>query len=215
MLLLAMFPTIGLLLLNGLWNGPLYRASPGIFWIADVVTHVVIPAVMLIILMKYCRITPADYGLAAPHNGLGEMLGLVVFATGLYWISYKPVAAFFGHLLLSEPSPLTYVDVIPEQPLAKMAVALYFSSSAAVFEEIMYRGLPLLYATRVLPRTRVAVSYTFVSAILFGLAHWENGVHEVIGTATLGVVACAMYLKTRTLWPLIGAHFLIDMMSFG
>jgi membrane protease YdiL (CAAX protease family) len=52
-------------------------------------------------------------------------------------------------------------------------------------------------------------------AVLFGMAHWESGAHEILGTACLGLFACALYLKIQTLWPLIGAHFIVDMASFS
>ena len=212
-ILIATFPTLGVLLLNGFWNEPLYRASMTGFWFADGLTHVVVPAAMLVWLAARHGINPADYGLAACRGRSGELLGLTLLASALFWISYKPVATFFGHLLQSEGALVTYVDVMPVQPVAHSLVAVYFSLSAAVFEEIMYRGLPHVYFMRGWCAARPGM-YVICSAVLFGLAHWENGAHEILGTACLGVFACALYLKIRTLWPLIGAHFIVDMVSF-
>lgn len=213
-ILVAAFPTIGVLLLNGYWNEPLYRASTAGFWLADGVTHVAVPALMLVWLAVRHDVKPRDYGLAGWRGKYRELLGLSLLAMGLFWISYKPVATFFGHLLQSEGALVTYVDVIPAQPFARFLVAIYFSLSAAVFEEIMYRGLPHVYFMRgwCVPRP---AAYVLCSTVLFGMAHWENGAHEILGTACLGLFACALYLKIRTLWPLIGAHFVVDMVSFA
>lgn len=211
--LVAAFPTIGVLLLNGYWNESLYRVSTAGFWFADGVTHVAVPALMLAWLALRHDVKPRDYGLAGWRGGRGELLGLTVLAVGLFWISYKPVATFFGHVLQSESALVTYVDVMPAQPPARFLVALYFSLSAAVFEEIMYRGLPHVYFMRGWRVARPGL-YLLSSTVLFGMAHWENGAHEIVGTACLGLFACALYLKIRTLWPLIGAHFVVDMASF-
>lgn len=212
-ILLAVFPTIGVLLLNGYWNGPLYHASAPGFWLADVATHVAVPVLMLGWLALRHDLRPRDYGLQRWRGGVGELLGLGLLALGLFWVSYKPVATFFGHLLQSEGAAVTYLDVMPTAPAARFLVALYFSLSAAVFEEIMYRGLPYVYFMRGWQADRPGL-YLFSGALLFGMAHWENGMHEIIGTGCLGLFACALYLKIRTLWPLIGAHFVIDIVSF-
>lgn len=212
-ILVAAFPTIGVLLLNGFWNEPLYRASTTAFWLADGVSHVVVPALMLIWLAVRHDLKPRDYGLARWRGERGELFGLTFLAVGLFWVSYKPVATFFGHLLQSEGVPVTYADVMPTQASARLFVAVYFSLSAAVFEEVMYRGLPHLYFMRGWGAARPGL-YLLCSTVLFGMAHWENGVHEIFGTACLGLFACALYLKIRTLWPLIGAHFVVNMVSF-
>ncbi len=212
--LVAAFPTIGVLLLNGYWNEPLYRASAVTFWFADGITHVAIPATMLVWLALRHDVRPRDYGLGRWRGNGGELLGLSLLAAALFWISYKPVATFFGHLLQAEGALVTYIDVMPAEPLARFLVAFYFSLSAAIFEEIMYRGLPHLYFMRGWQAPRPGC-YLIGSTVLFGMAHWENGVHEILGTACLGLFACMLYLKIRTLWALIGAHFVVDMVSFG
>lgn len=214
-ILATAFPTVGILLLNGYWNGPLYRAWPAAFWALDFTTHVAIPVTLLVLLMRRYGVTPNEYGLAPiPHNQLVDFFALSAITTFLYWLSYQPVAVFFGKLLISEPSLFTYFNAIPEQPVPRLLVGLYFSLSAALFEEIMYRGLPWLYCKMCLPTRVLVPCYVATSATLFGFAHWENGFHEVIGTGCLGVVGCLIFAKTRTLWPLIVAHFLIDIVAF-
>jgi len=53
-----------------------------------------------------------------------------------------------------------------------------------------------------------------VSAILFALDHWENGLPAVVGAFCFQFFAFRWYLKLNALWPINGAHFLIDLYYF-
>jgi membrane protease YdiL (CAAX protease family) len=144
----AAFPTIGVLLLNGCWNEPLNRASPTGFRIADAFTHVVVPVSMLAWLAVRHDVGRRNYGFTRWRERRSDLIGLTLLAAALFWVSYEPVAAFFGHLLLSEGAAVTYVDVMPSSSLLRLPVAIYCPLSAAVFEEILYRGLPHVYYMR-------------------------------------------------------------------
>jgi membrane protease YdiL (CAAX protease family) len=200
--------------LNGTWNGPLYAASPPAFWLLDAFTHVVLPAGLLIWLAHSHGITPMQYGLRMPRHGITDFVGLTCLATVILWLCYRPVAAFFGNLLGSEAESFTYLEAMPAQFGARLIIGVYFSASAALFEEIMYRGLPYLYLEGYVARRSLTAVYTGCSAVLFGMAHWENGLHEVVATFSLGCAACVFYAKTRTLLPLLMAHFLIDIVMY-
>ena len=120
-----MFPTVGILLLNGYWNGPLYRASATAFWVLDVVTHVAIPAALVLLLARCYRIVPVEYGRFPIASGaFVDFFALSVISTFLYWLSYRPVSLFFGNLLLSDPSMFLYFDAIPEHPARRFLVGL-------------------------------------------------------------------------------------------
>jgi len=212
--LAATFPTVGILLLNGYWNGPLYAASPKAFWLVDVLTHLIIPGALLLYIGARYAIKPADYGMRRSGYGSGEFLGLCLLTSIILWLAYRPVAVVVGYLLWSEPVEFTYSNALPEHTISKLAVGFYFSITAAVFEEIMYRGLPYLYLEQSVPRKFVVPVYTASSAALFGLAHWENGLHEVVAAFSFGCVACILYARIRTLIPLVVAHFLIDMQVY-
>ena len=53
-----------------------------------------------------------------------------------------------------------------------------------------------------------------VSALVRGSYHLYQGFGGFIGNLVMGVIFGAFYLRTRRLWPLIGAHFLLDVTSF-
>jgi len=132
----------------------------------------------------------------------------------MFWISYVPVSATLGRFLGSELSSFTYFNVLPETHAARVLVAIYFSISAGVFEEIMYRALPWVYFSLLNLRRPNIVSYALISSVLFGFAHWENGLHEVFATFALGFVACVLYAKIRNIWPFVIAHTWIDLSAF-
>ena len=96
---------------------------------------------------------------------------------------------------------------------AASAIALTLCGSAAVFivgaaaEEALFRGYPLQTLLRALP----VVVAVIPSAVLFAYAHMRNP-HVVPGftfvnTALAGVWLAVAYLRTRSLWFPLGAHW--------
>lgn len=215
-ILIGLFPTVGILMLNGFWTAAVFRYSPAAYWAIDVLTHLIIPLTVLYGLAQYWQVFPRDYGFVKLRNTakLVDVLGLTLVVGAMFWISYVPVSAMVGQLLGSELSSFTYFNVLPETGAARVLVAVYFSISAGLFEEIMYRALPWVYFS-LLTKNRVNIgSYALVSSTLFGFAHWENGIHEIVATFVLGFVACVLYAKIRNIWPFVIAHSWIDLIAF-
>lgn len=214
--LACLFPTVGVLMLNGFWTEAIFRYSTSAYWAVDILSHLAIPLSMLYLLAKYYRVYPSDYGFSGPDRAmrLVDMMGLTVFVGIMFWISYIPVSATLGQILGSEISPFTYFNVLPETGPVRVFIAIYFSVSAGVFEEIMYRALPWVYFSMFAPRRSRVFYYAISSSLLFGFAHWENGVHEIFATFALGFVACILYVKIRNIWPFVIAHTWIDLTAY-
>ena len=88
---------------------------------------------------------------------------------------------------------------------------MYFAATAAFVEEIYYRGLTWrLLEGCYSPGLRKLV-YVLGGSCFFAAIHWENGSPELIATYVYGMAACVWYLRLRTLWPLVLAHFTIDL----
>ncbi|MGZ8218369.1 CPBP family intramembrane glutamic endopeptidase [Methylomagnum sp.] len=49
---------------------------------------------------------------------------------------------------------------------------------------------------------------------LFAACHSEQGLHGVIAAWVYGLVAALLYVRLRSLWPLVFGHFVIDMIEF-
>lgn len=84
-------------------------------------------------------------------------------------------------------------------------------STAAFGEEVLFRGF-LLGRLRALlgGGLGVGVVAAFVQALLFGLAHAYQGPTGILVTGLIGLVFGLLYLRMRSLWPLVIAHGLID-----
>jgi len=52
------------------------------------------------------------------------------------------------------------------------------------------------------------------SAFVFAAAHWSNGLGGIATAFVAGVVLMGLYLRTRSLWPPIAAHFVANFLLF-
>ena len=80
------------------------------------------------------------------------------------------------------------------------------SATAAVVEEIIYRGYVLWCLGQFMPIWLAA----FVSSVAFGLGHAYQGVGGVLKTGAVGFFFAALYLLTGSLLFPIIAHFVLD-----
>jgi len=85
-----------------------------------------------------------------------------------------------------------------------IGVALLSAVTTGVVEEILYRGYPL---ERLLEYTDSAAVAGSLTVAVFTLAHlvtWPVG--SVLLVAAVSVVLTVVYLRRRTLFPVVGAH---------
>jgi len=82
----------------------------------------------------------------------------------------------------------------------------------AITEELVFRKFALkwLEARNVRPLLIV-----LISALVFALMHWGSGPGRLLYTLISGAAYMAVYLRIRTLWPLIAAHWVEDFFAFG
>jgi len=52
------------------------------------------------------------------------------------------------------------------------------------------------------------------SALLFGAMHWSTGVENVVSCTLIGALLMAAYLRVGALWPVVVAHYVIDVIVF-
>lgn len=203
-------------MINGVYNGALAKMEPWLFWLVDVLGWIVLPSVILYYIYRYYGISLRDYGFTklTSSNQRREIISwsfLATFILSIYYFSFGWLAWEF---IAAPTSPaFSYGGMVPEGDTRYIAI-FYLAATAAVFEEIFFRGLiwRLVYSSST-PYNK-AVVYVAVSSILFGLIHWENGVPEIFASMVFGIVACVLYLRLRNLTPLIIAHFVIDMVNF-
>ncbi len=215
-ILLGAGALIALGIADGAFKHSLYAYSPLVFWIFDTTKFVFLPALLLWLLYRYFRIKPFEYGLAgvAEDQPWWEFIGLVVFLAFILYVVYQVAWNMFPKALWPLPAQHFYDSIMPQGNL-HFPLALYYAVTAGVTEEIIFRGLPLLYLKEKCGKSFSRTGYVLVTSVLFAAAHWENGSHEVAATFIFGVIGALLYLQLHELWPLIGAHALVDLWAFA
>jgi membrane protease YdiL (CAAX protease family) len=109
----------------------------------------------------------------------------------------------------------SYSQMIPQDFILHCLTVFYLSITAAVSEELYFRGI-LRFSTFALIRNERIAKWVFilVSSLLFGLIHWKSGLTNIVNAFFFGLVAARLYLWTNSLWPLMVAHFVVDMAAF-
>jgi len=82
----------------------------------------------------------------------------------------------------------------------------------AIGEELVFRGYLRVFLARY---TQSRLLIVAVSAVAFGLIHWSGGLHRVMVTAAIGAVFMAIYVTTRSLPPIVLAHFTVNFIALG
>lgn len=100
-------------------------------------------------------------------------------------------------------------------PIELATILLIAWTTAAVGEELLFRGFLLTRLERMLGNRQVSRGLAIaMQAAIFGVAHAYLGVKGVATAAAVGAVYGAWYvLRGRNLWPLIIAHGLTDTVS--
>lgn len=94
---------------------------------------------------------------------------------------------------------------------ATVAPLLALAAANAVAEELVVVGW---LTTRLGQLGRSPAAALAASAALRGAYHLYQGPTAGLGNLVMGAVFAAWFLRTRRLWPLVGAHFLIDAVAF-
>lgn len=116
------------------------------------------------------------------------------------------IAPFFD---LPAPDMSRY-DFIRGDALAAVSMALLLPLTAAIPEELVYRGFLIHQFERLYGNLRTAPILAVLSqALIFGLVHFQWGLGGIVMTSIMGFVWGVAYLLCgRNLWIVIMAHSL-------
>lgn len=101
------------------------------------------------------------------------------------------------------------VAVISPHTAAELPAFFGVSLTAGFCEELLFRGF-LIWILQPLVGMPVAA---VLAALLFGAAHAYQGLAGIIRTGLFGLVFTAIVLLTRSLWPAIVLHTVVDAMG--
>lgn len=94
-------------------------------------------------------------------------------------------------------------------PFAAVVAAMLF---VGFYEEVLARGFLLRRCQDLIGGTWGPV---LLSAVLFGLGHFYQGILGIIQTTLLGIVFAGLVLRWQSLWPVIIAHALLNSVSLA
>ena len=106
------------------------------------------------------------------------------------------------------PPDMSRYDFIRGNAPAALALALLLPITAAIPEEIVYRGFLMQQFGRLYgARPAATVLAVLSQALIFGLVHFQWGLGGIVMTSIMGVVwGTAFVLCGRNLWIVIMAH---------
>jgi membrane protease YdiL (CAAX protease family) len=149
-------------------------------------------------------------GLARPAH-LGKTL-----LAGLGYALLAYLAAIASTLLATRvlgwpPMQTARLATIAGNPLVLAGWLAIAWTTAAFGEEVLYRGFLLDRLRALLGTSRAAAGVAvLLQAVAFGFSHAYQGATGILVSGTLGLVFGLLYLRAKSLWPLVIAHGLID-----
>ena len=168
------------------------------FWLSVVVLHWASVIVCAVVLHRH-GIGFSDLGVPDRRRAIRTVALLVV--VGLLFVLVRsllgPVTIFGGTPFFGTASP---ADV--PQRLVWVVVAI----TAGLCEEFVYRGVALTLLQR---RGFSPVASVALASVPFALMHGPGGIFGFPYLGTLAVVMSIIYLRARSLAPVMGAHALL------
>lgn len=142
-----------------------------------------------------------------------QLVWIVVIPTALALLDYHYVEGTISAAFpVVDPADLAARETRQESVIALGlygALATAFLG-ASLFEEIVFRSLPLV-VQRWRPHATILIAITAAaSTALFALAHSDFGTGNVVSAFIGGMFYVALALYTRSLWPSIMAHGIYD-----
>lgn len=157
----------------------------------------------------------AELGLKRPKTIGSVLLGLIltilaVAAVALLVTLLMPtMEQYLGPQ--TQSGSVSKLDTLPEY----LTILLIAWTTAAVGEEIVFRGFVLTKVSEILGSTTAAWGLAaIIQAVFFGLAHYSQSAFGIVQTGLIGLIFGILYLVgRRNLLPLILAHGVVNTIS--
>ncbi len=199
--------------LNGFYN-PWLQYSPGQFWTAQILAWVFLPVVIYAIGIRHKLFTNRDLGF---HHSVAGKQNLALFLVSLVAVTLILralfVAAILGRQILFPINygavDFSYKNLIPTNGLPRVSALLFFSLSAGIVEEMIYRGM---FKRLFDDNESGNALFVIISSSVFASVHWEGGVQGLFLAFSYGIVASLAYAILKNIWPFILGHALNDLL---
>lgn len=104
------------------------------------------------------------------------------------------------------------VEMFLPQELFGKLLWVFMSFTAGFCEEAVFRGY-LMTRIRLLGKFDSWTIPVILSSILFGIPHLYQGFAGMVVITLLGAIFAISYIRYRTIWPAIIAHFFLDFLN--
>lgn len=115
--------------------------------------------------------------------------------------------------MINAAFPITVLGGYPRpQGWLRLVDSTFGLVLVAISEEIIFRR-----CARFVLRPRLGDGFFLVLAtsLLFGAYHWWTGLGNMIGVSITGALFMLFYQRSGVLWPVVLAHYLVDLYFFG
>jgi uncharacterized protein len=113
------------------------------------------------------------------------------------------VLSYFGLAIPGE------IELLLPENNTERILWVMLSFTAGVCEEAAFRGY-LLTRLRILGNRRSWIIPVIVASLVFGMGHTYQGLGGFILLTIYGAMFAVFYIKTKSIWPVIIAHFFQD-----
>ena len=141
----------------------------------------------------------------------------IPFRPGLRWLLLLTAAGLLidqvGLRFLEQLLPGTQLASMPKITNAAVNVfdLTFGLALVALSEEAIFRG----YCYSALHDRLSFGALMALSAVLFGMIHWSQGLPAVVSTALWGMLPMVSMARTRSIIPAVIAHYITNLVSLG
>ncbi len=104
------------------------------------------------------------------------------------------------------------VGLLLPQTLSGKITWFFLAFTAGFCEETAFRGF-IMTRLRLTGKLRSWLIPVLVSSIAFGASHGYQGPPNMIVITSLGLLFALVYLRTKSIWPCVIAHFFLDFIA--
>lgn len=186
--------------------------SPESLWLGfaiNISLAFLLPLVVVQVLVRRKIIPYSQTGLLLPISPVSMHAGLVLCLVSVVLTVYVIGPALW--MLFPESFFKPYITNFPEAEPLRLLWMTYAAAGAAIVEEIVCRGI---ITSQIAMHSRSRVKTVAVSCLIFGALHWHYGPGGVLEVALWAVIPTVWFLKRKTVWAPIAAHFAYNMWVF-
>jgi len=182
----------------------LQQSEPALWLLCDYAGRLGMIAVLLAIPMARSRVFRRGFA----SVGLLEIAGSIVVLCLIYFVVIRTTQTALSYLV-----PLPRAGFYP----TTQGLLYWFDITAGLLlvafsEELLFRRVARIALGSILGDGWRMIAAT---AILFGAYHWWTGVWGALSAAIIGCLFMVFYRRAGVLWPVVAAHYTVDLIAFS